>query len=75
MMKLVLAKWAADRVRSGAPPQQAAVEAIAYLKSRLTGHGGIIVLDAQGRLGLAHNTPRMAWAFKTPSQQAAGIHA
>jgi beta-aspartyl-peptidase (threonine type) len=73
IMKLVLGKWAADRVAAGAPPQQAASEAITYLRKRLSGHGGIIVLDAQGRLGIAHNTPRMAWGFATPEQQASGI--
>ena len=73
IMKLVLGKWAADRVAVGAPPQQAGSEAITYLRKRLSGHGGIIVLDAQGRLGIAHNTPRMAWGFATPEQQASGI--
>ena len=73
IMKLVLAKWTADRVAAGAPPQQAASEAIAYLQKRLSGHGGIIVLDGQGRVGIAHNTPRLAWGFATPEQQASGI--
>jgi beta-aspartyl-peptidase (threonine type) len=73
IMKLVLGKWTADRVAAGAPPQQAASEAITHLQRRLSGHGGIIVLDAQGRLGIAHNTPRMAWGFATAEQQASGI--
>jgi beta-aspartyl-peptidase (threonine type) len=73
IMKLVLGKWTADRVAAGAPPQQAASEAITYLQKRLSGHGGIIVLDAQGHLGIAHNTPRMAWGFAAPEQQACGI--
>ena len=73
IMKLVLAKWTADRVAAGSPPQQAASEAITYLQRRLSGHGGIIVLDGQGRLGIAHNTPRMAWGFATQEQQACGI--
>jgi L-asparaginase / beta-aspartyl-peptidase len=73
IMKLVLGKWAADRVAAGAPAQQAASEAIACLQQRLSGHAGIIVLDAQGRLGIAHNTPRMAWGFTTAEQQASGI--
>ena len=73
IMKLVLGKWTADRVAAGAPPQQAASEAITYLQQRLSGHGGIIVLDTQGRLGIAHNTPRMAWGFATDQQQASGI--
>ncbi len=65
IMKLVLAKWAADRVASGSLPQWVAAEAMNYLKDRVNGHGGIILLDSQGRFGLAHNTPRMAWALQT----------
>lgn len=73
IMKLVLAKWAADRVESGSLPEWAAQEAMNYLKQRLNGHGGIILLDAQGRFGIAHNTPRMAWALRTVEKQEAGI--
>lgn len=72
-MKLVLAKWAADRVLAGNAPEWAAQEAMNYLKSRVNGHGGIIVLDAKGRFGIAHNTPRMAWAFKTVNAEGSGI--
>ena len=65
IMKLVLAKWAADRVASGNLPQWVADEAMNYLTDRVNGHGGIILLDAQGRCGISHNTPRLAWALKT----------
>jgi L-asparaginase / beta-aspartyl-peptidase len=74
IMKLVLAKWAADRVESGSLPEWVAKEAMNYLKQRLNGHGGIILLDAQGRFGIAHNTPRMAWALRTQQTEQAGIH-
>ncbi|MGB7609913.1 MAG: isoaspartyl peptidase/L-asparaginase, partial [Candidatus Sulfotelmatobacter sp.] len=73
IMKLVLAKWTADRVAAGNLPEWAAQEAMNYLKQRLNGHGGIIVLNAQGQVGIAHNTPRMAWAFKTVKKEEAGI--
>ena len=73
IMKLVLAKWAADRVGAGNAPEWAAVEAINYLKSRVNGHGGMILLDARGRFGIAHNTPRMAWAYKTAKQENCGV--
>jgi beta-aspartyl-peptidase (threonine type) len=73
IMKLVLAKWAADRVASGNAPEWAAAEAIDYLKTRVNGHGGMILLDGRGRFGIAHNTPRMAWAFKTMKQEDSGI--
>ncbi len=73
IMKLVLAKWATDRVASGNLPEWAAAEAMNYLQSRVNGHGGIILLDARGRYGLAHNTPRMAWAVKTNADESSGI--
>ena len=66
IMKLVLGKWAVDRVAAGASPDQAAHEAIDYLFNRLGGHGGMILLGPDGRVGLAHNTPRMAWGLRTP---------
>ncbi|HET8667987.1 MAG TPA: isoaspartyl peptidase/L-asparaginase [Terriglobales bacterium] len=73
MMKLVLGKWACDRVRSGATPDQASEEALEYLKNRLGGHGGMILLDPHGNFGIAHNTPRMAWAMKSANQEQWGI--
>ena len=73
IMKLVLAKWTADRISAGNLPEWAAQEAMNYLEQRLTGHGGIIVLNPEGHFGIAHNTPRMAWAYKTMKKQDAGI--
>ena len=63
IMKLVLGKWAVDKVAAGATPEEAARAAIEYLYARLGGHGGIILLGPDGRVGLAHNTPRMAWGI------------
>jgi L-asparaginase / beta-aspartyl-peptidase len=73
IMKLVLGKWATDRITSGSTPELAAREAIGYLNSRLDGHGGMILLDARGRYGIAHNTPRMAWGVRTKSGEQLGI--
>ena len=73
IMKLVLAKWAADHVQSGGAPDAVAPEAMFYLQRRLNGHGGMILLDARGRFGIAHNTPRMAWAYKSTEGEAAGV--
>jgi len=72
-MKLVLAKWAADRVLAGNAPEWVSQEAINYLKSRVNGHGGIILLDSRGRFGVSHNTPRMAWAYKSAQGEDSGI--
>src|SRR5438046_1932898 len=73
IMKLVLAKWAADRVASGSLPEWVAKEAINYLESRGSGHGGITLPDARGRFGITHNPPRMAWGVKTRKQAEIGI--
>jgi beta-aspartyl-peptidase (threonine type) len=73
IMKLVLGKWAVDRVAAGASPDEAAHEAIDYLFDRLGGHGGIILLGPDGRVGLAHNTPRMAWGLRTVAGVEIGV--
>jgi beta-aspartyl-peptidase (threonine type) len=73
IMKLVLAKWTADRIAAGNLPEWSAQEAMNYLKQRVNGHGGIIVLDREGHIGIAHNTPRMAWAYKTMKKEEAGV--
>ncbi|HKD44571.1 MAG TPA: isoaspartyl peptidase/L-asparaginase [Candidatus Angelobacter sp.] len=74
IMKLVLAKWATDRVRTGGSPDAVASEAMFYLEQRLQGHGGIILLDQRGRFGVGHSTPRMAWAFRSTESERAGIN-
>jgi beta-aspartyl-peptidase (threonine type) len=75
IMKLVLGKWATDRVAAGTAPELAAREAISYLFNRLGGHGGIILLGPDGRFGLAHNTPGMAWGVATPGGMQVGVRA
>ena len=73
IMKLVLAKWTADRISAGNMPEWSAQEAMNYLKQRVNGHGGIIVLSPDGHIGIAHNTPRMAWAYQTVKDRKAGV--
>ena len=65
IMRLVLGKWAVDRVAEGHTPQEAAHAAIARLGSRLRARGGLILLDRLGRPGMAFNTPHMAWGVRT----------
>jgi L-asparaginase / beta-aspartyl-peptidase len=73
IMKLVLGKWATDKVSQGVTPQLAAEQAIDYLYKRLSGHGGIILLAPDGRFGLAHNTPHMAWGIADQKGQRTGL--
>ena len=72
IMKVVLAKWATDRVGAGTTPAQGASDAVAYLERRANGRGGILLLDRQGRYGIAHNTPRMAWGIRTLAEDRTG---
>ncbi len=73
IMKLVLGKWAVDKVQGGASPQEAAGAAIDYLYGRLGGHGGVILLGPDGRVGIAHNTPRMAWGLADEAEMRLGV--
>lgn len=65
MMKVVMAKTASDFLASGLEPQAAAEKALALLAERTSGTGGLIVVDARGRIGAACTTPRMAHALCT----------
>jgi beta-aspartyl-peptidase (threonine type) len=73
IMKLVLGKWAVDRVAGGYSPKASATAAIDYLYTRLGGHGGIILLGPDGQIGLAHNTPRMAWGLANSEGMQLGV--
>ena len=73
IMKLVLGKWAVDRVANGTAPELAAREAMSYLYNRLGGHGGIILLGPDGRFGIAHNTPAMAWGLAIEGTMQTGL--
>jgi beta-aspartyl-peptidase (threonine type) len=64
IIKVLLAKTATDLVGAGHDPMEAARRAIDVLARRVGGLGGCILLDGQGRPGLAFNTPRMAYAYR-----------
>ena len=71
IMRLVLGKWAVDRVAAGDSPQDAAEAAIERLGTRLDAHGGLILLDRTGRIGVAFNAYRMAWGLRTAAESTA----
>lgn len=62
-IRLLLARRALDFIGGGMSAQAAASAAIRLLGDRLGGSGGLILLDHQGRVGYARNTPTMAHAF------------
>jgi len=65
MMKIVMAKTAADFIANGQDPQSAADAAVKLLSERTTGTGGLIVIDRAGRLGIAYSSPDMSWMGRT----------
>jgi beta-aspartyl-peptidase (threonine type) len=65
ILRVGLARTAVEALAPPDAPQAAADAALARLAA-LPGHGGLILLDAQGRPGIAFNTPRMAYALVTP---------
>jgi beta-aspartyl-peptidase (threonine type) len=61
IMKIVMAKAAADFLRRDHTPQEAAEACVQLLAERVQGTGGLIVLDRLGQRGIAFNTRRMAY--------------
>lgn len=63
IMRLTLARLAAERVGAGRPAAEAARDAVAALGARLGGGGGLIVVGPTGEPGSAHDTQVMARAW------------
>ncbi|HEV2289707.1 MAG TPA: isoaspartyl peptidase/L-asparaginase [Candidatus Acidoferrales bacterium] len=63
IMKIVMAKTAADLLHSGKPPQDTAQECIRLLDRRAHGTGGLILLDRDGNPGAAFSTSHMAYGY------------
>ncbi|WIG61606.1 MAG: isoaspartyl aminopeptidase [Ktedonobacterales bacterium] len=62
-IRLLLARRALDYIAAGSSAQAAATKAMQLLSRRVGGSGGLILLDGQGRVGYARNSPTMAHAF------------
>ncbi|MCS7284045.1 MAG: isoaspartyl peptidase/L-asparaginase [Anaerolineae bacterium] len=73
LMRIVATKSACDLVGQGVHPQEAARRVLALLEARTGGYGGLILLDREGRVGIAHTTPHMAWAMVRDGVVQAGI--
>jgi beta-aspartyl-peptidase (threonine type) len=66
-IKLVLAKGTCDLMHAGQSAQQAAENSIRLVnhRIRLKSSMGLITVDAEGRVGAAHNTQNLCWAYMT----------
>jgi len=67
ILRVVLSKTACDLMEDGLTVSAACRAALAIMKRRVDGLGGLIAIDRRGRLGLSYNTPRMAHALVRPS--------
>ena len=65
IMRVGLALRAMQALEEGASTAEAAHHAVALLQKRVQGKAGLIILDRQGRVGLAHSTPCLAHAYRT----------
>ena len=62
-VRLLLARRACEFLALGMSAQAAAQAAIRLLAERLGGDGGLILIDRQGQVGFAHNTPHMSYGY------------
>jgi beta-aspartyl-peptidase (threonine type) len=66
LMRIVISKSVCEFLERGMTAQEAADSAISLLAQRTAGRGGVIVLDRQGNVGVAHNAPYLVFAQVTP---------
>ena len=65
IIRIVLAKSTVDQINWLADPAAAARVSIAHFRHRIGGLGGVICASPDGRIGFAHSTPYMAFAYRT----------
>jgi beta-aspartyl-peptidase (threonine type) len=72
-IRLALAKTACDLIQCGSSAQKAAERPVRLLQERLGAQIGMVTIDAHGRIGSAHSTPDLCWAFAMSRMR--GTHA
>jgi beta-aspartyl-peptidase (threonine type) len=68
-IRLVLAKSTCDLMRMGQTPQEATESSIKEVNRRIQNSAnqmGLIAVDFNGRIGAAHNSQHMCWAYMNP---------
>jgi len=65
IIRTTMTRSVVERLRAGIPAEEAVRAAVEELGERVSGHGGVICVDRQGRIGAAHNTAGMAGAHGT----------
>ena len=71
-IRLVLAKTVCTYMENGKSADEAVELAIKLVNQRIpTGYNamGLVALDTQGRIGAAHNSANLCWAYLTPNMK------
>jgi beta-aspartyl-peptidase (threonine type) len=67
-IRLVLAKTVCNNIEKGNTAQKATEQAIKLVNTKMPGpynSMGLIAVDKHGRIGAAHNSPNICWAYMT----------
>jgi beta-aspartyl-peptidase (threonine type) len=68
---VALAKTVADLLCGPYYPDEVARKAMIRLRTRVDGEGGCVLVDKDGRIGWAHNSPHMAVAYRVLGMEGA----
>lgn len=68
IMRCLATKTVCDRVLAGRTAQQAVEQIVAEIQQQLGGEMGLIALDAEGQIGIAHSTASMPHAYAREGQ-------
>ena len=75
IMSVVLSKTALDILKECQDPVKSSRRAINILANRVDGYGGIIMIGVKGKVGLCHNTPKMAFSYIEGARRKTGLKA
>ncbi|OXB62633.1 hypothetical protein ASZ78_016928 [Callipepla squamata] len=75
IMKVVLARLILYHMEQGMSPEMAADTALEYMKTRVGGLGGVIVVSSSGEWAARFSTKQMSWATVKDDELHYGIYA
>lgn len=73
IMKVILARLVLSHVEDGCAVGEAARRGLEYMRERVGGQGGIIVISPEGEVGCHFTTKRMPWALISGGKLESGI--
>jgi beta-aspartyl-peptidase (threonine type) len=71
-IRLVLAKTVCNHIENGKTPQEAVEKAVMLVNKRISGiynAVGLVAVDVHGRIGAAHSSPNLCWAYMTAGNE------